>query len=131
MNTLELQRQITTFLTTKAIRVYFEGAPDNAVYPYIVYNLVSSNEMLSNREDFDLEIDIWDNSSDTTNIETITGNIDGDGNVFTPSGLHRKMWFINGFSAKCYRINRLIIPDEDKRIRRRQLKYIIHSYLGG
>jgi hypothetical protein len=130
MNIIELQKQIFAFLKTKATRVYYEDAPDNAQYPYVVYDFPSSLENFSNREDFILEIDIWDNATDTKPLETLTGNIDGDGNVDVPSGLHRKNFYVSGkLSAKVYKEGRYNIRDEDKRIKHRQLRYRIQTYL--
>lgn len=130
MNIIELQKQIVTFLTTKATRVYFREAPENAVYPYVVYNLPSSIENYSNREDFILEIDFWDNSNLTTVIDTLVGSVDGDGDISSPTGLHRKLIYVDGtISAKLYREARLVIDDEDKRIEHRQLRYLMQTYL--
>lgn len=130
MNVIELRTQIQTLLKTKCDRVYFERATDTTVYPYVVYNLVDSREFEGNREDIDLEVDIWDNAQDTTAIETLTGDIDGDGDLFNATGLHRKLFYeADTLSAKCYRDRRLAIIDEDVRIRRRQLKYYIQTYL--
>lgn len=130
MNIIELQKQLVTFLKTKATRVYFREAPENAVYPYVVYNIPSSIENYSNREDFILEVDFWDNSNLTTVIDTLVGDVDGDGDISSPTGLHRKLIYVDGtISAKLYRDARLIIDDEDKRIEHRQLRYLIQTYL--
>jgi|GEM_PF-884562 len=130
MNILELRKQIQTFLLTKCPRVYYERATQTAVYPYIVFSLVDSREEEGNREDFDLEVDIWDNSQSTTAIETLTGDVDGDGDISNATGLHRKLFYTsNTLSAKVYRDRRLSIIDEDVRIRRRQLRYYIQTYL--
>lgn len=130
MNIIELQKQIYTFLKTKADRVYYENAPDDAIYPYIVYDFPSSLENYSNREDFMLEIDVWDNATNTKPIETLVGDVDGDGDVANPTGLHRKQIYVNGtLSAKIYKEGRYNIRDEDRRIRHRQLRYRIQTYL--
>jgi hypothetical protein len=131
MNILELQKQIVTFLKTKSTRVYFEEAPDNATYPYVVYNLPNSISAF-NREDFSLEIDVWDNVNNTTALETLVGNIDGNGDLTNPTGLNYKNIYVsNKLAATFYRESRLIIRDEDKRIKRRQLRYRIKTYLIG
>ena len=130
MNVLKLRADIQTFLKTLCDRVYYERATDTSVYPYVVFNLVDSREFEGNREDIDLEIDVWSNVQDDTVLETLVGNIDGDGDVQNPTGLHRKLFYTaDEISAKCYRDRRLSIIDEDVRIKRRQLKYYIQSYL--
>lgn len=129
MNILELQRQIKTFLSTKATRVYFRKAPENATYPYVTFDLPQSIENFSNREDFVLEIDVWDNTNLTTTIDTLVGEIDGNGAVISSTGLHRKLIFVDDLSAKIYRESRLAIEDENENIEHRQLRYNVQCYL--
>jgi len=132
MNTLALKKAIETFLKTKADRVYQKKAPENKTFPYIVWNLISSDSGYSEREDFTLEVDIWDDDNDTTVIDTLTGSIDGDGDIKEPTGLHRKNFYTqNILSAKLYRQNRFEIHDEDETLERRQLRYKIQTYLLG
>lgn len=129
MNILELRKAIQTFLLTKTTRVYFENAPENAAYPYVVFNLPSSTENYQ-REDFRLEVDIWGNSNDTTALETLVGNIDGDGHISAATGLHRKHIYTNGvIQADIYRESRLVITDPDESVKRRQLIYTVKTYL--
>jgi hypothetical protein len=130
MNTLELKKAIETFLKTKATRVYQRKAPAGVSFPYIVWNMPSSNSEYSKREDIILEVDVWDNSNLTIIIDTLVGNIDGDGDIKNPTGLHRKNIFSNGvLSAKIYRTNRYEIEDENETLVRRQLRYKIQTYL--
>lgn len=100
-------------------RVYFELAPQNAEFPYIVYKFPNSNRD-EHREDFTLEIDIWDNKADTTELETITDNID--------KKLNRLQILDENFHVSIYRINRLMVPDTDPSIHRRQLRYNVKTY---
>ena len=99
--------------------VYFEQAPENATFPYIVFKLPNSTENEA-REDFILEVDIWDNNSDTTTLETLTNNID--------TQLNRTHHTETNVVCSIYRINRLMIPDPDPNIRRRQLRYQVQTY---
>jgi hypothetical protein len=128
MNIITLQEQIYTFLKTKADRVYFMDAPKETAFPYVTYDLPSSLENI--REDFILEVDVWDDEPDTKILETLVGNIDGDGDIFNPTGLHRKNIYIaDSLSAKLYRESRFTIRDEDIRIKHRQLRYTVQVYL--
>ncbi|MDD5589477.1 MAG: hypothetical protein PHP92_05455 [Candidatus Nanoarchaeia archaeon] len=132
MNTLTLKKSLETFLKTKADRVYQKKAPETKTFPYVVWNLISSDSGYSEAEDFILEIDIWDDKRDTTTIDTLVGIIDGDGDIKAPSGLHRKNIFIESIlSAKIYRQNRYEIHDEDETLERRQLRYKMKTYLLG
>jgi hypothetical protein len=82
-------------------------------------------------ERFYVYIDIWDNKpEDTTVLETLTGSIDGDGNITTASGLHRKHYYLSTtVAADFYREARDDIEDDDPNVRRRQLRYEVLVYL--
>jgi hypothetical protein len=132
MNTIELKKMITVFLKTKTSRAYaYDAVPDNAALPYTTYHLTSSftdeNQKL---EVFTLLVDNWDNNSDTTALDTVTGSIDGNGDKVLATGLHNKKYFVSGTLQACfYREYRLEIEDDDPNIRRRQLKYTVQAYL--
>ena len=129
MNILELREEIQTFLETLGYEVHYQHAPQTATFPYIVFDLVDSTDV-ETREDFNLEVDVWDNIQNTTRLETLVGNIDGDGDIQSPTGLNRKLIFTdNNMSAKIYRTNRLSLPEPDITLRRRQLRYDIQTYL--
>lgn len=99
---------------------YLEKAPKGTSFPYVTFNMPTSIED-DYREDFILEIDIWDNKpNDTTMLETITTNIDTE--------LNRKYENNSIFQCSIYRINRLMIPDPNESIRRRQLRYQVKTY---
>jgi len=132
MNTIELKKMITVFLKTKTSRAYdFDAVPSPVKLPYTTYHLTSSftdeNQKL---EVFTLLVDNWDNNSDTTALETVTGSIDGNGDKVSATGLHNKKYFVSGTLQACfYREYRLEIEDDDPNIRRRQLKYTVQAYL--
>lgn len=129
MNVIEFKKQIGAFLETKCDRVYYRKASNKKTYPYITFNFVDSRE-LEDREDFDVEIDVWDKGNGSTAIETLVGEIDGDGDKLNASGLNRKRIYVEGkVAARLYRDRRQDIIDDDDRIQRRQLKYISHTYL--
>lgn len=116
---VELRKQIRSFLKSVHPRVFFEIAPDDALYPYLVFDLPNSIDDGS-MERFMLDVDGWDNSADTTALETLMENLD---NV-----LHRKTVMMGNISATIYRENRLTLPDDDKRIRRRKYVYQIRTH---
>lgn len=106
-------------------RVYQNVAPQtSAIFPYVVFRVPSINEK-EIREDIILEIDIWDNISDTTRLETLTTQI--------AKGLNRYKYIDGKMQLSSYKINQLNIPDPDQNINRRQLRfnlqtYILHNY---
>jgi len=132
VNTIELKKMISAFLITKCAKTYpYDSVPETATLPYVTYRLASSfpdeNQVM---ERFTLYVDCWDNKADTTALETLTGNIDGDGAMTNATGLHRKKYFVDGtLQATIYREGRAELDDEDPQIRRRQLRYEVHAYL--
>jgi len=105
-------------------RVYFETAEDEATFPYAVYRLPTSTSIGNNdyaRQDFILEIDVWDNVPDATRIETLADRID--------VAINNQRVRTNLVALKIYRIGRLNIPDPNSDIRRRQLRYRVATYL--
>jgi hypothetical protein len=116
---IELRKSIHSLLKSVHARVYFQNAPDNATYPYLVYDLPNSiDDGLMER--FVLEVDGWDQSKDTTTIETLMSNMDAE--------MHRKVVVVNGIAMIFYRENRLSLIDDDPRIRRRKYVYQIRTY---
>lgn len=55
-------------------RVHYQTAPANTPMPYLIYNFLPSftNE---EQEVIPLDIDIWDNNPDTTDIETLAAEL--------------------------------------------------------
>ena len=104
-----------------ADRVYDTISPQTATYPYavITYPTVSENDE-STRQEYILEIDVYDNLTDTTRLEELVIDID--------NALNRVV-----DSANFYKIYRnspylLRLPDEDENLRRIQLRYIVHKF---
>lgn len=127
MKMTELISGIRSFLLTKATRVYFRKAPSTAAFPYVVFDLPSSYSSRPS-EDFSLEVDVWDDKQDTTALENLTESIDGNGDIFSPTGLNYKTITSANLTATSYREARLIVPDDDERINRRQLRYTVRAY---
>lgn len=106
-------------LSSVADRVKLEKAKQSTPFPYVTYKLPTSTEE-GHREDFILEVDIWDNNSNTFNLEQLTTSID--------KALNRETYIDSNIQVSIYRINRLMIPDTDETIRRRQLRYQCKVY---
>ena len=132
MNVIELKKIIKLFLETKADRVYDGWGRPKTGYPYVTYTLnYSVTDTNMTMEHFMLDIDIWDNKPlDTTELETISGEIDGDGDIRNATGLHRRRYYVSKtVTADFYKESRNDIEDEDPNIRRRQLRYEVLVYL--
>lgn len=121
-----LRKDIQTFLKSKhpdvdgKARVHAEQAPDDAVYPFVVYDLPNSIDD-GVMENFVLELDFWDDKTDTTELEALCEDVD--------SALHRRTVKVSSsLAATFYRENRLQIRDTDKRLRRRQYVYQVRVH---
>jgi hypothetical protein len=121
---IELQGFIVQQLKLIHPRIYLEWAAQGAQFPYVTYNLPNSTEVVDRREDFVLEVNIWDYPSDgsTVTLQTISDAIHQKFNRLTYTDN------LNGWSSRFYLVNRLMIPDPDPMIRRRQLRYEAKIY---
>lgn len=122
---IELQKYIYSELKKVHPRVYPEEAPQrDDIYPFVVYRLPTSNEVVDYREDFILEIDVWDRPEEgsTVTLQLLADAID--------LALNRTRYVSSDGSwvMRIYRINRMMVPDPDLAIRRRQLRYELKTY---
>jgi hypothetical protein len=119
LNTIELLKIINNTLLSAHSRVYYEYAPADSTYPYVVYELTNTfkNEL---RYDVTLTIDIWDLNKDSMPIETLVDNIDKSLDLLNnPTDIVLPTFFLE---------NRQTVYDTNQNIRRRQLKYTIQTY---
>ena len=99
-------------------RILFGDAPIDTEYPFVVVNL--PNSVTLDRVDVvDLEIDVWDNKSVTSDLEVLTDKID--------KALHRYTGGNEHVFYTIYRENRLSIHDPEKTLKRRQLVFQIRT----
>ena len=117
----ELLKNIYELIRTVTANVYLEEAPENAKFPIVTYKLTTSIEDFQ-KEDFILEVNVWNNNTNTLTLEELTENIDNT--------LHRSALYSNNqVQFNIYRTNRLMIDDPDRKIRRRQLRYVVKAYI--
>ena len=100
-------------------RVHFQKAPDDTPLPYIVFDLPNSFTS-EDLENFVLDVDIWDNNTDTTQLETLAAQI--------WKSLHKLRIINNKAQLSVYRSNRLTLTDDDPRIRRRKLTFQVKYF---
>lgn len=116
---IKLRTELSKILKEIHSRVYYEKAPSTAIFPYLVYDLPQSY-FEDDLEVFNLDIDIWDNNTDTTEIETLAQSI--------WNGLDRLHHIGKNMQFSIYRQNRLTVGDDDPRIRRRTLIFSLRYY---
>jgi len=116
----ELRQQIQTLLKTIDDNIFFMVAKDNATFPYVVFDLPNSIDS-GHLENFVLDIDVWDDNTDTTELEALCDSID--------SAIHKHTIVVDDtFGVVFYRDSRLTLTDEDPRIRRRKYTYQARVY---
>lgn len=116
---IELRKELNNVLKSIHSRSYFQRPPDDAQFPYVVYDLPSSNT-IEDLEVLTLDVDVWDNKKDTTALETLTDQLD--------STLHKYKVLHASFQFSIYRTTRLFLIDDDPRLTRRRLSYQIRFF---
>jgi|SRR5690625_949663 len=111
---IKLRKEIKSSLQTICDRVYYQNATKKE-FPFIVYDFPNSF-MDGGVEVFNLDVDVWDNKNDTTEIETLASKI---------WKLYNCYYHIDKFiQFRIYRDNRLPPLDEkEKNIKRRKLVF--------
>lgn len=103
--------------------VYFQVAPNNAQFPYLVYDFT---QIVNDGEEFEtvaLDVDGWDMPADgdTTALETLMQTVN--------DALNKKTLTAEGVAVTFYLDRKIPLLDDNKDIRRR--KYIYEARLFG
>lgn len=112
-------------------RVYFQDAPDNAQFPYLVYDFTQVTDDGEGFETVAVDIDGWDMpvNGDTTVLESLMEAVNGNGDAKNPTGLNKKTLAAEGLAVTFYLDRKIPLRDDNKDIRRR--KYIYEARLFG
>lgn len=112
------------------INVYNRKVPDNATYPYLVFKFESSSHNYSNRKDWILTIDYWNDSNDDTDILEAAENIKNGRTVGDTDyiGLNFSTQNENEGFYKCEIDFEGEIPDIEPNISRFNQRYLIKLY---
>lgn len=117
--TLALRKQLQSMLKTITPNVYYEEAPDNRPYPYLVFELseLTHNDGMTLLQ---LEINAIDYGDSSARIEGIADSVQ--------KALH-KYYFINHeIQFTSYKNKRDTIKEEDKQIIRRRLLFEVRLH---
>lgn len=119
--TNDLKKLIQTKLKTLTTDVYFEIAADNALYPHIVFTFNSVDLGDLSRQDYILYIDVWTKGDNSTDIDELCDNIE---TLLQAQNLPQTR-----ILPTFYLMDRKSIPDEDKQIRHRLIRFQIQNYV--
>lgn len=120
MRTNDLIELIKTKLSTVASNVYYEVADEDALYPHVVFSFQQINLGDLSRQDYELDVDVWDKSEETETVENLCDSIE---HLLHGANLPQK-----NILPTFYLIDRRILFDEDKEIRHRVVRFQIQNY---
>lgn len=119
--TNNLNKLIQTKLKTLTTNVYYEQANDNAMYPHIVFSYREVNLGDLSRQDYILEVDVWDKARSPYNVEELSDKVE--------DLLHCQNLPQDKILPTFYKIDRKSIIDPDKNIKHRQIRFQIQNYV--
>ena len=120
MRTNDLKLLVQSKLKTVAANVYHEIANEKALYPHIVFSFRRLDLNDLSRQDYILEVDIWDRAKDWKNIEEIADQIEA---LFNDVNLPQPTIYPTFF-----RENRYSLDDPDKNLQHIQLRFLVQLY---
>ena len=120
MRTNDLKKLVQTKLKTLTTNVYHELADKDAVYPHIVFTFRRIDLQDLSRQDYILEVDVWDREKDTTRVDNLADSVE---NLLQAQNLPQEH-----ILPTFYLIDRRNILDEDKNIKHRQIQFQIQNY---
>lgn len=120
---IQFRTALSTFLKTLHPRVYFQVAPENAVFPYLVYDFTNVLDDGEISQIVTVDIDGWDMEEDTTALETMMQTAN--------AGLNKKVISNDSLAATFYLESKLSPQDTDKRIIRRKYIYTARLFMKG
>lgn len=109
---IDIAPVIRTKLLDYHSRTHLANAPTGETFPYVTFNF-PTNFTQGEMEIFNLDVDIWGNNPNTTEIDTIANNI--------WNGLNRMVHVDEKMKISIYKMNRMILDDDDPQIERRKL----------
>lgn len=119
--TNDLNKLIQTKLKTLVSNVYYEQANDDALYPHIVFSFRDINLGDLSRQDYILEVDVWDKGRSPYRVEELCDNVE--------DLLHCENLPQDRILPTFYKIDRKSIIDPDKNIKHRQIRFQIQNYV--
>ncbi|MFY0758731.1 hypothetical protein AB1K32_07610 [Metabacillus dongyingensis] len=127
---IDLRKAIRNYLKGIHSSVYYQSAPKDAPFPYIVFdipNYIDNGELQSL---IVVDIDGWDrpNNGDTVRIETLMESINGNGNLHLPNGLNKNTLTTDKIVVSFYLDTKLPLVDDDPLIKRRKYTYQVRLF---
>lgn len=120
MRTNDLKYLVQSKLETLTANVYHEIANEKKLYPHIVFEFRRIDLGDLWRQDYILEVDIWDKQDSSQRVDNLADQVE---NLLQAENLPQ-----TNVLPTFYLINRQNIPDEDKEIKHRRIQFQIQNY---
>ena len=117
--TATLRKLVREKLQTVQGQTYHKTAPTDTAFPYKTYTLTSVT-FVEDRDDQELEIDIWDRAPDQKRIEEIADQIE---RMFRSANLPEPPIYPTFFRDARYNLE-----DPDKTLQHIQLRFLVQLY---
>lgn len=121
---IEVRRHLQALATSATPNVFYQKAPENAVFPYAVLDIPNSTDD-GTLERLICDVDGWGAYEDTSALENMMDDID--------KAFHRTKVTIENDGQQLvimiYRENRLTFDETERRIHRRRYTYQIRTYI--
>jgi hypothetical protein len=131
---IKIRTALQGFLKSIHPRVYFQTAPKNAPYPYIVFDLPNALDDGEYQEQILVDVDGWDAPADgdTTVLENLMAAINSlNKTVLTIDGFIAPWQLIrDNMAVVFYLETKLALTDDDPRIKRRKYTYQAKLFKG-
>lgn len=118
--TADLRKLIVAQLNTIRGATYYRRAPEDAVYPYKTFALSRVELGDLSRDDFELEINLWDHAADPKAVDEIADQIE---DLFNANNLPQAT-----ILPTFYRENRYPVDEPDHDIQHLQLTFSVQLY---
>lgn len=122
MRTNDLKKLVQSKLKTisNKVKVYHEVADDKALYPHLVFSFRRIDLSDLSRQDYILQVDVWDRSNSTTAVDDLADSVE---NLLQAENLPQEH-----ILPTFYLIDRKTVEDEDKMIRHRIIQFQVQNY---
>lgn len=110
---IEIRQILHPYLLTLHPRAWFDRAPNNAQYPYLVYTFSVIQDDGQGYQQMTLDVDGWDDREDTTRLEVLMSTVE--------AGLDKHGLVGTGVVLRFYIENKNSIPEDDGIQRRRYM----------
>ena len=120
MRTNDLKYLVQSKLETLTANVYHEIANEKKLYPHIVFEFRRIDLGDLWRQDYILEVDIWDKQDSSQRVDNLADQVE---NLLQAENLPQ-----TNVLPTFYLIDRQNIPDEDKEIKPRRIQFQIQNY---